>query len=577
VCDPDDVDEDCNGLTDDDDSGVDPATFTSFYEDADGDGYGSSTGAERAACDAPSSGTAYAVDATDCNDADPYAYPGAVELCNGADDDCDSSADDSGLATFWSAAGVPTDYSVIMAGTAVSPAPVLLADDGELGICAGTWYVHLGVDANVDIYGQTGVADEVILDGGLADAVVSSTSDGLDYSLSSLTLQNGLGSPLLFGVGYESGGGLACYSASNTTTVAVDNVSFVDNTSVYLGGGFFTYDCDLTITDSDLSGNESAYGGGGFFGGGILAIEDTAFEDNYASYDVGGLYLYDFSFTGVTMDMVDSTMSGNLSDFTCSTLALEGATTATIEGTTSGAAALTDNVGASDVGGAVYMSGASTLTLDNVDLGSASGGDDNDPHDVFLLDSTYSYRYDDGVAVSCTTSRCGTASAEVVGGITYTSATDLSTRGNVFLADKQGTIESIEFYIGAYNGNLCDVDFYVLSASSTADATWTVEAANTTSITASTMSWVDSGTLGVAVEPGLYYALVMAYDCSATSDAVQYGYSFPGASTDDMGMGTSVGRWFETSGAYTSTWSSTAPNYFSSSSTRYYSQINWSH
>ena len=464
-----------------------------------------------------------------------------------------------------------------LAGTAGSPAAVRLTDDGALGICAGTWYTHLVVDADVAIYGQTGVSGDVVLDGGLADAVVSSTSDGLAYSLSSLTLQNGLGSSRLFGVGFESGGGLACYSGANTTTVAMDNVSVVDNVGVYLGGGFFTYDCDLTLTDVDLSGNESAYGGGGFFGGGLLSIEDSVFEDNYATNDVGGLYLYDYSSTGINMDMVDSTMSDNASDFTCSTLALEGATAATIEGSSSGAASITDNVSGGSVGGAVYMSGASTLTFDDVDLGSTSGGDDNDPADIFLLDSTYRYRYDDGVSVSCTTSRCGTAYADLIGGITATAATDLSTRGNVFLADKHGTIESIEFYLSAYNGQLCDVDFYVLSAGSLADTTWSVEAANTTSLTSSTMSWVDSGTLGVAVEPGRYYALVMAYDCAAAEDELQYGYSFPGATTDDMGMGTSVGRWFANSAVYTSTWSSTAPSYFSASSTRYYSQVNWTH
>ncbi|HCH62794.1 MAG TPA: hypothetical protein DFR83_08320 [Deltaproteobacteria bacterium] len=579
VCDPDDSDENCNGSADDADSTVDPSTMSTFYEDGDGDGYGSNTGVATAACDDPStSSMAYAPTATDCDDASAVAYPGAVELCNGADDNCDGSTDDSGVATFWDTSGVATDYTAVIAGMPTNPSLVLLSADGSLGMCAGTWYTNLVVDADVDIYGQTGVAGDVVLDGALTDAVVSSVSDGLSYSLSAVTLQNGLGSALLFGSGFEAGGGLACFATSSSSTVSLDNVQVIDNISPYAGGGLFTYNCDLTIVDTEVSGNESGYGGAGFIGDGTLTLEDSVFDDNYATIDVGGLHLYDLSGGGVTMDMVDSTMTNNDSVSACGALALEGAVTATIEGSTSGAAAVTDNFSSGSVGGAIYLDGASSLTLDNVDLGTQRGGDDNEPLDFYLGDSAYSYRYDDGVSVSCSSSRCGTAYTETVGSLSSLAAGDLSTRGNVFLADKHGTVESIEFYVSAYYGDLCLVDFYVLSAGSLSDGNWTVEAANTTTVTSSSMSWVDSGTLGVAVEAGTYYALVTAYDCSAASDSLLYGYdTSAGSSTDDMGMGTSVGRWIGGSGVYTSTWSGTAPSYYSVSNTRYYSRVNWSH
>jgi len=69
------------------DTGQD-CTSTAWHADADGDGYGA--GAMVFACVAP----ANHVDlGGDCNDADPGVYPGAEELCNGEDDDCDGEVD----------------------------------------------------------------------------------------------------------------------------------------------------------------------------------------------------------------------------------------------------------------------------------------------------------------------------------------------------------------------------------------------------------------------------------------------------------------------------------------------------
>jgi surface protein len=84
VCDG--VDNNCDGATDDADVGVDPASFTTFYADADADGYGDSTLAV-SGCDAPEG---YTPDATDCNDADA-SMPASDEDCDGVAtiDDCD--------------------------------------------------------------------------------------------------------------------------------------------------------------------------------------------------------------------------------------------------------------------------------------------------------------------------------------------------------------------------------------------------------------------------------------------------------------------------------------------------------
>jgi hypothetical protein len=71
---------------DDTNAALNPTTV--WYPDGDGDGYGDDAGTLYVGCEAP---VRYTVDGGDCNDADSGAYPGATEVCNGADDDCDGA------------------------------------------------------------------------------------------------------------------------------------------------------------------------------------------------------------------------------------------------------------------------------------------------------------------------------------------------------------------------------------------------------------------------------------------------------------------------------------------------------
>ena len=83
-------DDDCDGRVDDDDPGLDTSTGSTFYTDADADGYGDAT-ATTMACLAPSGSVS---DATDCDDTTASISPAATEVCNGVDDDCDGDVDD---------------------------------------------------------------------------------------------------------------------------------------------------------------------------------------------------------------------------------------------------------------------------------------------------------------------------------------------------------------------------------------------------------------------------------------------------------------------------------------------------
>ena len=98
ICDPADVDEDCDGLSDDADPSLDASSRTAWVLDADEDGYGDALASPTLACEAPT-GADHVTDATDCDDSAADIHPGAPEVCSdGADNDCDGTANTCELA-----------------------------------------------------------------------------------------------------------------------------------------------------------------------------------------------------------------------------------------------------------------------------------------------------------------------------------------------------------------------------------------------------------------------------------------------------------------------------------------------
>jgi subtilisin-like proprotein convertase family protein len=86
----------CNDVDDNCDGQADEGLGTLWYADADGDGFGHAASSVLA-CVAPGG---YVSNAGDCDDNNAQVYPGATEVCNDVDDNCDGQADE-GLGTLW--------------------------------------------------------------------------------------------------------------------------------------------------------------------------------------------------------------------------------------------------------------------------------------------------------------------------------------------------------------------------------------------------------------------------------------------------------------------------------------------
>ncbi len=89
--------ETCDGKDNDCDGSTDEGVKTTYYRDADGDGYGNPSNTTQA-CSAPSG---YVTNHTDCNDSDATMYPGRSETCDGKDNDCDGSTDEGVKTTYY--------------------------------------------------------------------------------------------------------------------------------------------------------------------------------------------------------------------------------------------------------------------------------------------------------------------------------------------------------------------------------------------------------------------------------------------------------------------------------------------
>jgi subtilisin-like proprotein convertase family protein len=118
----------CNDLDDDCDGEVDEGLMQTWHPDSDSDGYGSPAGLIFLSC-SPIQG--YINNALDCDDANAAVYPGATEVCNGMDDDCDGQTDEGLLSAFYADAdgdGFGAYFNPVLA---CSAPPGYVANNGD--------------------------------------------------------------------------------------------------------------------------------------------------------------------------------------------------------------------------------------------------------------------------------------------------------------------------------------------------------------------------------------------------------------------------------------------------------------
>jgi hypothetical protein len=142
----------CNGIDDNCDGNIDEGVENTYYADADGDTYGDA-GSTTMACSAPEG---YVADATDCNDADGAVNPGATEVCNGIDDNCDGNTDEGVLTTFYADADGDTHGDAAASVEACSAPEGYVASNDDCDDASSTVYpgapeiCNNGIDEDCD-------------------------------------------------------------------------------------------------------------------------------------------------------------------------------------------------------------------------------------------------------------------------------------------------------------------------------------------------------------------------------------------------------------------------------------------
>ena len=192
------------------------------------------------------------------------------------------------------------------------------------------------------------------LDGGNVATVV--TGGYATYNISDLTIQNGRSSTYAAGV-----------YLSNQATLTMDRVRITSNTGTGDAvGGLYAANSIVTLNDSIISNNTSSLGTGikilQVGGTSNLTLNRVTMSGNNATTDIAAIY-----FSGTTLSITNSTISGNTSPLT-SAISLSGGTATVLNST------ISHNTSTGSPGDkAIVVSGGATLNFKNSIVSNGSG------------------------------------------------------------------------------------------------------------------------------------------------------------------------------------------------------------
>jgi len=302
--------ETCDGTDNDCDGAIDESAInaSTWFADTDGDGHGDPS-ASQVACDAPSGTVA---SQTDCNDADASSHPGADELCDNADNDCDGSVDEYAVdQPTWYAdtdgdgygnplstnlsCDMPSGYVSNTSdcndnNSAIHPAATETWYDGTDADCDGASDYDADADgSNHEAYGGTDCNDS---DATIHPTATESWYDGTDQNCdgSSDFDQDGDGTDS------DTYGGTDCDDTNAT-------IHFTATETWYDG---IDQDCDgASDYDADSDGEESSAWGGGDCNDSDAAVNSLASEIWYDGVDQNCDGLSDYDQDGDSYESVD--------------------------------------------------------------------------------------------------------------------------------------------------------------------------------------------------------------------------------------------------------------------------------
>ena len=316
ICDAANRDEDCDGLADDADPSVDSGTFSIFYADSDGDGYGN-LAIPRAACDAP---PGYVSDFNDCNDASASAHPGATEVCNYVDDDCDGATDEAVTITYWQDVDLDGEGGAVTSGQFCETTPAsgwsalnTDCDDADRWVytgapelcdfqrndCRDTAWTASYEDETASLQTPAGVWSDLTATWSAGTPVraasVTLPSSGTVYLCPAdwyvrLTAPSGSNVSVVGAYGYAdttlngASGGSVVTLADGTVTLSLTDLTIEEGLAA-MGAGIRSVGGALTVADCLLRYNyiqttTSGQGAGIYASGGSVTISGTTFRSN---------------------------------------------------------------------------------------------------------------------------------------------------------------------------------------------------------------------------------------------------------------------------------------------------------